>query len=175
MYSLSRSYTAQQSLYLFLFLIHQTGFYPKVANKVKSNQIKSNHCTIGMRPIDVNKNNDVRIAKKYFTLAKIYKGRKTKIHLGDTVRLSRYKHQGGSVNHYMLANSVQSSLFTFNVKRAQGFRVKMNSYTATCKPYHFLRLLFDNFDFYSDIRLYELLYNFLYHWVYIVQVYRTHF
>ena len=50
------------------------------------------HRTIGMRPIDVNKNNEARIAKKYFTLPKMHKGRKIKFHLGDTVRISRYKH-----------------------------------------------------------------------------------
>ena len=47
--------------------------------------------TIGMRPIDVNKSNEAMIAKKFYTLPKVRRNRKTKFHTGDQVRISKYK------------------------------------------------------------------------------------
>ena len=50
------------------------------------------HRTIGMKPADVNKKNEVEVLKKFSHQCKIKKRKKQKFQVGDKVRVSKAKH-----------------------------------------------------------------------------------
>lgn len=61
---------------------------PKIVRKYNN----TNHSTIKMKPVNVNKKNEKRLLKSVYGYLKVIDRRKSKFKVGDFVRISKYRH-----------------------------------------------------------------------------------
>ena len=73
-----------------LFTLNGNHKWIDLLEQVTKTYNNSKHCTIGMKPKDVNKNNEEKLLKSVYSHLKIVGKQKFKV--GDIVRISKYKH-----------------------------------------------------------------------------------